>query len=535
MTSCTRSINHVNGYKDEKLPHYFVEVTLKDLNNFEILNSICLLDNFDQMLYFLESQINTIQMKDGKRILAIPSYDVLIVLITLATVSEHSKEQLLRASDPYNFTRIPLNKKALSIIEHYLSILKNFDTTLYAGYDLELLRCQFFLMVDNLLPKSFNQLESITNPYTAYFTLLKQKETILGNRLLNVQLAKPSEFLNLILLTLSYSLEETEGKYLSFHERWGPMMDILTDLISLRHKYYMKNEIAKEKIKSSLYTQRLSESPLACFFKLFNTFAFKDRFTEYIFIGCNIKGIAADRSNKYSSFNPHTIFKGEDAISTTYVARTAFSTAYKVKKSMRLRRRIINKCFKLLSQVPKRHRLVSPRMDIDDIITNISITLSNFSNLMEFFAFFDTESPSKDFSFLPVVAENTLNELLFRLESNEGAKEEFYLSRGQGNDITVNLVSNLSNTDAFLKECLMLLEEKLSTNDSLKTPLLIQKSLICILSLLRFLMFLNDKEAMRGSLIYTQFLDSIANINIEDKENEIYISPMSNIINNFSL
>lgn len=89
-------INSVLYVSPRNGAHYFVELTEKHLLAFEMLNSMCLLENYDHVLLFLECQF-------GKsHNLAVIPFDIILVLFTLSTLSEYYKEPILRANDPYN-------------------------------------------------------------------------------------------------------------------------------------------------------------------------------------------------------------------------------------------------------------------------------------------------------------------------------------------------------------------------------------------------------------------------------------------------
>lgn len=128
---------------DERLP-YYVDVSDDTLFTFEVLNSMCMLDNYDHLLFTLECQ----SVDEEK--FAIPPFDVLLVLMTLTTVSDHYKEPILRQNDPYNTSRGKLSRRAFKILRFYVKMLQKYDLNGGQRPDIELLRCQFFLIIDSL-------------------------------------------------------------------------------------------------------------------------------------------------------------------------------------------------------------------------------------------------------------------------------------------------------------------------------------------------------------------------------------------------
>lgn len=498
-------VSSVRYVRPREGAHYFVELTERHLLVFEMLNSMCLLENYDHMLLFLECQL-------GKsRNLAVIPFDIILVLFTLSTLSEYYKEPMLRANDPYNVTRGTLSRRALKMLQKYLTILKEFDTEEYNLHDLELLRCQFFLAIDTLTPKkqrwTFDRFrrvksengvvykqsasadpdldpsETIKNPYRSYISCLEQTHTVLGNRLLNLKLSEPGEFINMILWTLSNSLQESTPLYLSSHEIWMPLLEMIIDLFNARQDYFIQHEITRS-IGKSLFIQRLSESPLAIFFESLNTRNFADRFSEYVFLNCNYKL----PSDSYAT-PVHPIYHGENTMVNTYIPRFEYSPLYKSQKSLALRRKLIGSCFKLLLKVPDGRRLITPRIIADDIIQGISRTLASFNDILQFKKFFMTENLSQESYFIPLLAEGTLSEI---------SKDT------QDCVIILTLVENLSDGVSFCNEVIELVELNCFafTEQSIKTSyeeffLVIEKCDVCLLVLLRYLLHLIDIETIR--------------------------------------
>ncbi|CAI4047812.1 Smc5-Smc6 complex subunit NSE5 SKDI_13G1130 [Saccharomyces kudriavzevii IFO 1802] len=510
-------INSVSYVSPRESAHYFVELTERHLLAFEMLNSMCLLENYDHVLLFLECQL------DKSRNLAVIPFDIMLVLFTLSTSSEYCKEPMLRANDPYNVSRETLSRRALKILQKYLAILKDFDAEQYNLHDLELLRCQFFLAIDTLTPRkqkwSFDRFRrtksendvayrpnasadpelepsnTIKNPYRSYISCLEQTHTILGSRLLNLKLSEPGEFINMILWTLCNSLQESVPLYLSSHEIWMPLLEIIIDLFNFRQDYFIHHEIARN-ISKSLFIQRLSESPLATFFESLNTRNFANRFSEYVFINCNYRA----PSENYAT-PVHPVYNGENTIVETYIHRFKYSALYKSQKSLALRRKLIGSCFKLLLRVPDGRRLITPRIIADDVIQGISRTLASFNDILQFKKFFMTENLSQESYFIPLLAEGTLSEIF--KDTQECV-------------VILTLVESLSDGVSFCSEVIDLVRLKCFTfteqskRISYEESILItEKCDVCLLVLLRYLLHLVDVETITGTTENLRMLRTI--------------------------
>ncbi|CAI4035457.1 hypothetical protein SMKI_13G1050 [Saccharomyces mikatae IFO 1815] len=524
-------INSVSYVSPRNGAHYFVDLTERHLLAFEMLNSMCLLENYDHMLLFLECQL-------GKsRNLAVIPFDIMLVLFTLSTLSEYYKEPVLRENDPYNVSRETLSKRALKILQKYLAILKDFDSEQYNLYDLELLRCQFFLAIDTLTPRKqkwsfdrFRRIKSekgvtykqnasedpkldpsktIKNPYRSYISCLEQRNSILGNRLLNLKLSEPGEFINMILWTLSNSLQENTPLYLSSHEIWMPLLEIIIDLFNCRQGFFIHHEIARN-ISKSLFVQRLSESPLAIFFESLNTRNFGNRFSEYVFLNCDYKL----PSDNYAT-PVHPVYSCENTMVETYIPRFKYSPLYKSQKSLALRRKLIGSCFKLLLRVPDGHRLITPRIVADDVIQGITRTLASFNDILQFKKFFMTENLSQESYFIPLLAEGTLSEIF---------------KSTQECVIILTLVENLSDGVSFCNEVTSLVRSKCFTFSGQcsrvsyeESSLIIEKCDVCLLVLLRYLLHLIEADTI---LDVKEQLEMLRMIKENDSRRRRWVEPL---------
>lgn len=498
------------GPNEDGVPPYLVELTSNHLLGFEMLNSMCLLDNYDHLLFTLECEISS-----GTSVV-VPPFDVLLVVMTLATVSEHYKEPVSRANDRYNISRGKLSHRSLKVLAFYTRLLKQYDAKDGEQYELELLRCQFFIIIDSLIcntrwgrpsrPKrrktehgvSYSSFVSecddssedscVENPYRSYMSCLERKKRVLGNELLSTKLKAPGEFINMISWTLSNSLQEDTALYITSHEIWLPFVEIIVDLIVLRHDFYISFELSRSG-DDRMISQELSESPLAKFLHIMNSSQSKTAFCRYLLLACDYRGY-----DSLGNIEVHPVFNNENVLSKTYIPRTTYSRTYKLKKSMSLRRGIVGAYFKLLSEVPAGRRLITPNVTADQLTEEISNSLAGFNDLDEFRAFFITGDLSSALYFMPLLAEGTLSHLL----------KDFQELNSRTSDSTpLTLIENLDNVDRFLAECTSLLKEgffvprsKKLSSDQLTD---IMKGDVCLLVMFQYAIFLNSASEMKSS------------------------------------
>lgn len=482
--SCRDSVQFVKGENLFGFTHYHVELTESILNGFEILNSMCLLDNFDHLIFFLECQMGS-SIKE----LMIPPFDVFLVLMTLVTVSNHYKDESLRSNDPYNASRLPLGQRSLKILQFYVNRLKEFDVDKYGRYHLELLRCQVFIAYDSIAPgndrfyrkKKLRRTSSgrlfdpdaptteFREPYKSYISCLDQKQDVLGNALINSRLNQPAEFKNMILWTLSNSLESQQVLYLASHDVWMPLLELLLDILGLRQDYFVQNEANCN--DRSTFVQQLSSSPIALFLRVFESFQFSSIFCECVFENCEYE-INTDISGP----KIHPIYRGETIISNTFFPRVKFTKPYKIRKSFELRRRLLRMCFLLLATVPRKHRLIYPRIVEQDMVVQVSAVLLGFKDLQQFKAFFSVDS-RKSFYYLPYIAENTLLQLF----------EKFGINLPKNSD--GRLLENSNAVGTFYEKCREFVESGLFAPWDDENPkesyLDIQKADTCLIALIK--------------------------------------------------
>lgn len=433
MVSCHKSTAYVVGENTDGFPHYFVKLTKRQISHFDVQNSMVLLDSYDNLLFFLESQlyetslVNNIDSERGtimkSQELPIPPFDVIMVLFTLVSVSNHYLEPQLNQNNPYNITRIDLNKRAAKILNMFIHILKDFDTDLYTQYDLELLRCQFFMALDLLTCRSrvlkHNRFtfhlnhdnsssaleEFLKNPYKSYVSFLDKKGKIFNNPLIYLIFNRRDKFLNIFLWSLSNSLSNDMVLYTDAREIWIPLMNILLDLYDLRQKYFLKNEVIK--MRKQLFVQKLMESPLSQFFSFVNRVEnFSLTLIEYIFVNCEF----TTNTNIDKDWIKPVFFK-ENHFVKGYINRFKYNKKFQLQESMKLRKKILSHCFQLLLALPPNHVMPLMKMKTEEVLSSIALLLQNFSDLEQFKAFFQIYDLKMELAFMPLVIEKTINKL----------------------------------------------------------------------------------------------------------------------------
>ncbi|SMN17944.1 similar to Saccharomyces cerevisiae YML023C NSE5 Essential subunit of the Mms21-Smc5-Smc6 complex [Maudiozyma saulgeensis] len=477
-TEYTSGWNETNNDGSDT-PHYLVDLTERHLSNFEILNSLALLQNYENLFTFIECQVYGNLVTGSVQALLVPPFDIWLIILTIATVSTASKDEILRENDTYNPSRIPLNKRAIKLLHVYSSILTNFNVKKYNQYDLELLRCQIFIVVDTLLPQTDGNIFASTsgrtlrnrvysptfgklkNPYLSYRDCLQQIDNVLGNKLINAKFSQPGEMINTFIFTLSNSLlgnSDDNTEFLNVTESWLPIFNFLLDMILLRQNYFIENETAKagSTISPTLFTQQLIESPISKFLRIINSAQFTERFIEYIFIDCPDK-------KKQSSFVNEVNSNNVLRLSSTYVTRTFYPPEYVLQRSMSLRRQFTFLAFHLLSIVPGGHTMISPKVDIQTLVQAISVELCSLIDISDYQAFLFSDNLERDIVFIPLLAEAVFNNLteinndIFDWEKLHLARQDTGHSSNDRGSIPdkiykVNFVNKLDTIERALKE-----------------------------------------------------------------------------------
>lgn len=138
--------------KSLEKPRYFVELTAQRFADFELMNSLYSLKNFDSLLFLLENPIDT-QTTPGHQFsikFVVPSFNILCVLYTLATLPFQNEDKRLEKLHQHSVSTETLQTRSIKLLNEYILILQHFDTDLYDEKDLISLRCQFFILIDYL-------------------------------------------------------------------------------------------------------------------------------------------------------------------------------------------------------------------------------------------------------------------------------------------------------------------------------------------------------------------------------------------------
>ena len=542
------SIQYVKGWNREQhtgpdVPHYFVDFTKWHLANFENLNSLISVKNYENMLACIEFHLNRALAGATQKKLIVPPFDVWIVIMTIATVTTAEKDEILHEADVYNFTKVSLNNRALKLMRMYLDILTEFNTGLYNRYDLELLRCQLFLALDAMLPQGGSDLrlagarsrnirtsvhspvfKELRNPYSSYRDCLVNQTDVLGNKFLHLRFAEPGEMINALLLTLSNSIasanQQDNARFLVTYESWIPIFTYLFDIILLRQNYFIANEVTKPdtKVVSSLFVQILSESPSAKFLSIVNSFNFSTRFVEYVFVDC------PDTRNQTQFVNEAN--KGTTPhLSSTYICTTDYSETYTLECSMELRRKFLLVAFHLLSVVPPGHRLVSPRLQITSLLTEVTTEIVSLTDVSYFMHFLWTDDLQRDIVFIPILLEAVVNSIItdnsesfemdsfYNMQINGGNLSETRKRSRENSGHHVNFVNYLDTIEASLAEYsrVLMISKPLEkgTRKSAKQTEYTCKLKICwsVISMIRYTELINSTQLKsRYVPVYTQFL-----------------------------
>ncbi|KAL3235069.1 Non-structural maintenance of chromosome element 5 [Nakaseomyces bracarensis] len=552
------SIEHVHGYhpfKDgRKLPHYFVDVRERQLADFEMQNSLYRAENYDHLLFFLETQMlsRTIDGDDdlAESQLFIPSFDTILALFTLMTASDHYKGSLLNRNEPYCINRVSVSKRATKVLNSYLHLLRVFDTNSYGTYELELLRCQMFLAIDAITPRfkylsgykvvqkdksngnviyksgampESKEKSGIMNPYRSFISCLESKHPIFGNVPINFKLSQRGGLGNAILWALANSNQKDDTLFYDAYIIWIPFFNIYLEILEMRQEYFLQNEVIKN-ISKNLMVEKLIESPLASFFTFVDSVNFNTAFCEYLFINCDYTLINSD-----APLTIQPVYRGEDQIDKEFYQRTKFTHQFKSAISMKLRRRFLSLCYRLLSNVPSGMHLPKPRIHSKKLTLEIARILNTFQDISEFESFF--VNPQLD-RYMREIAEKTLNELI------KQDRRVFGIDK-------LSIVKKRSDIRMFLTQILYLFKKGIMTPDvkvqagrvidkegHIRSEILrLKKMDICVITLL-FTIFSNYsmEEKSTNSLLVNDLLSMSHNIDEKRKNIHSDFSQISNYV-----
>ncbi|AET39172.1 Smc5-Smc6 complex subunit NSE5 Ecym_4093 [Eremothecium cymbalariae DBVPG len=485
------SHHYVVGSNDAGLPHYFVELNEQCLKEFEQYNSLCSVDEYEQLLYLLENKFLSGQVP-------IPPSDVIVVLLTLATASSHYKDHLIRGNDPYNVGRTDIAHRCMRFLNELLRTVHVFELHKYELFELELLRCQLFTFLDSIDPKQStstiskrvrtrtnNQVsdipfiaeelpQSLGSPETVnykYISALETKKAVFHNPLITRVLSQSGSFWNSVAWALSSSVDDDPVKHYC-GEVWLPIIMFIFELYELRHEYYKLHELGGTDRLG--FTQKFIRSPLVSLFKSLSSSNIHIALCDHLFVNCG-KGVGSGIARP--------VYHSELNLSATYLPICKPSTSFKWYKSMKLRRRILGAYYRVLADIPSSQRIKS--FSEDQSIKYMSRILLQIDKLSMFESFFLTDEISATMHYLPLLAEHTVVQLWEDCNKT----------------IEPTLVDNLKNLDALIDnfEDLLEGEPKVCVNDLglLKTTGYIYT---CTLVLLKCALFLHGKRLKASRL-----------------------------------
>lgn len=529
MSMAATSHSYTVGTNTMSLPHYHVELTHAHLLEFEMLNSMSALESFDQLLYFFESKL-------ASNNLPVPPGDVIIVMLTLATVSEHYKGQLLRNNDPYNVSRNSLSVRSVRVLQQLVQKMVVFDTRNHSIYDLELLRCQFFIAIDHISPKrpsfplpkkdvdsykrrktSSSRVEcsehahissgvnsnssNFNNSYSSYVSALEHKTHVLKNSLLTIKLNQRGGFWNCVGWALANSVEESFEKY-SCGRIWMPVLHIIFQLYDLRQEYFMNFEFSKA-VRPSLCFQQLEDSPLALVFGTLSLTDCKTILCDYLFVNCQYP--------LAGKISVHPVYQKETSVSPNYISSANPTRVYKLKQSMKLRRAVLASFFKLLFELPGGQKLHSLKVNEKEFIKHMSRILKSFENLDEFKCFFYSSDFSKDIDYLSLLAEECINEI----------------AQDLGHDLRLSIIDSLGDENMFIAELIEIFETgfprldyEIYSGDWNTLEKCIAKCDICLIVLIKYAINIHGETTLKMADGFDRLLELLI---INDKDRVLHV------------
>lgn len=345
---------HTHGTNGDGLPHYYVQLTGKQLSEFEIFDSLCSNESYESLIYICEQKLN-------QGILPVLPGEVIDVLLTLGSIGIHKGQSTLRRHDPVNVGKCWLPKRSLRLLNNLLDILIEFDCDTYDCHSLELLRCQFFYFLDrikvvkgrslvegNVFEKSAstneNRIhsgvgffvgdstdESLPRLYNSYVSLIDANLEVFKTPLVTRIVSGPGSFWNLISWSLANSMDDTKPMY-SSARLWLSIARFLFRVYHIRLEYTLLAEIESFRENSIDVRNYITNSK---FFELFEGVDNKNMcqgLLDYIFVGCV----------KHDELKPIAPLANELELSKTYIAQFKSSECDNISDTMVLRRSILN-------------------------------------------------------------------------------------------------------------------------------------------------------------------------------------------------
>ncbi|CEP63682.1 Smc5-Smc6 complex subunit NSE5 LALA0_S09e00144g [Lachancea lanzarotensis] len=490
-----------------RTPPYKVSLRAQDLRGFELLNSLCAVEKYGELLSYLEAQLRRGWLLD--KLFVVPPADVLIVLMTLAVIPHSGNSEREVKMDPCSVIKTSISTRSLKILTHYVDILHSFEPDVMLDHSVELLRCQFFIVLDHFkIPKShalsegyrdsqkrrktnpsirledtpyFGTIKAAipgySNPYGTYVSVLEHSPLVFKNIVLTTVLAHEGEFWNSVTWTLFCSISEDPHLF-ERSKKWVRLFCLLFDLFELQ----------------SVYFEELIVPGSHLLFDLFRSLSSSDTYSAL----CDILLLGFECFTA-GDVNVHAVYGKEKYTPATFVPRTVTDQSSRFVESMAFRHRLLRSFTRLLDSRGAEMQSTCQVFSEARFVTTLSRHLSRIKNLEHLKQFFCVADLRSFFAIMPHIAQATLNEYLADLEQHR----------------QISLVENLGGDDTMIDDLIELfvpgfpfLDEQ--TDQPLTTTyMLIEKCDICLLVVLRYWEHVHKSSRIRTRKGFPHLLDTI--------------------------
>lgn len=430
---------------------YNVGLTTESLSVFEVLNSLCVVENYDQLLYYLEAR---------RSALAVPPADVLIVMMTLSVIPDFGAANLEAEMDPYNVGRASLATRSIKLLRHFTDILLSEHAEEENHYSLALLRSQFFIMLDQLSlrgitstrvrerdftkrrktnsgvlleasPSIFRDdqsppLLSFKNPYPSYVSCLEHRPEVLKNMPITSKLSQEGEFWNCVGWALYASLSDDSHIY-ERSKVWFAVLSVLFDAFEMRNKYSIDSE-TDPTANNAARLSFIERSPLVALFRSLNSQGLIQAFCDILFLGCSYE--------LAGKLRVHCVYPKELMQVDTYVPKLLARTSCKFTQSMSFRHRLLSLFLTMLRSIPEGVEFSKPCLSEAGFVRHLGKVLSSFEDTSQLKQFFSVTNPYEFLDYMPLFAQAAANESLKAFDAN----------------YTLSLVEKLANNDLVIEE-----------------------------------------------------------------------------------
>ncbi|SCV03608.1 LAME_0H11782g1_1 [Lachancea meyersii CBS 8951] len=481
---------------------YHVKLTADHQRVFELLNSLCAVENYGQLLSYLEARLRS----GLNETLVVPPADVLIVLMTLTVIPDSGTSDLVVKVDPFSVAKTSVSSRSLKILHQLVKALQKLE--LQHHYNIQLLRCQFFILLDHLnsvdpqpsplarrrasdkrrktnsrvvieetpslgaaggIGSASNNSTRYRNPYTTYVSVLEHRCEVFKNVILTTTLGRQGEFWNSVTWALVSSISEDTHLF-ERSKQWTQLLSLIFDLFELQNDYYYK---LNSNSGTSEFTKK---SPLLRLFRSLDTY---DIYTAF----CDILLVGLEYSNA-GSLNVHAVYAKELKTPSTYVSRTGASQPLKFIESMAFRHRLLRLFTALSRSLPEQSKDI---LSEAEFIKTLSRFLSRTENLTQLKQFFCVAELAPFLELMPHIAQATLNECLLDFESHK----------------QLSLVDVLGGDDTMIKELIEVFGTEFPPLDEEYDgrretfSMSIERCDICLLVILRYWEFVHKSSHLK--------------------------------------